>query len=62
MHCIGGHFQMLYAHTCSQTKDHGDWPGSETSAHVKSRVDQHSVLLAWSLPVVVAKVYAMHII
>ena len=29
-------------------------------AHVKSRVDQCSVRLVWSLPVVVAKAYAVH--
>ena len=29
-------------------------------AHVKSRVDQRSIRLVWSLPVVVAKAYAVH--
>ena len=34
--------------------------GSETSAHMKSLVNQHSVWLGQSLPVVVAKAYAMN--
>ena len=48
-----------------QTKDHGYWSGSETSAHGKLRVDQYRAVsttrLVRSLPVVVGKAHGHHI-
>jgi len=60
-------FQILYA--CSHIvafpdqRPYGHWSGSETSAHVKSSVNQYSSEYTWlaqSLPIVVDKGYGHH--